>query len=123
MTVRELFCRALQLLNYTDSAGNVSGTQNAELFKKAVPTVNLVLADILHIRGEEFQELSASDDVLPVSADVAARVMPYGVAMHIAQSENDGDNQQIMAITYNRLRGSVARPHSVRANVLPTVAE
>ena len=121
MTVKDLFCRALTLLNYTDSEGNVSGTQNAELFKKAVPTVNLVLADILHIRGEKFCEISSPDDALPVPDDVAARVMPYGVAMHIAQSENDGDNQQIMAITYNRLRGSVPRAHSVRANVLPTV--
>lgn len=121
MTARELFTKALQMLNYTDSAGNVAVSQNAELFKRTVPTVNLVLADIQHIRGEELEPLTSADDILPVPEDTAVRVMPYGVAMHIAQSENDGDNQQIMAATYNRLRGSVARKHGVRVNVLPSV--
>lgn len=121
MTGREVFRRALTLLNYTDPAGEISNRQNAELFKRAVPTVNMVLADVLHISGAKFEEISTLDDTLPVSEDTAARVMPYGVAMHIAQSENDGDNQQLMAETYNHLRGSVQRSNTTRRDVLPTV--
>lgn len=121
MTGEKVFERALVLLNYTDPAGNVSRRQNAEIFKRAVPVINAVLADVQHVSGGKFVQIEDIDADLPVSDDVAMRVMPYGVAMHIAQSENDGDNQQLMAQMYNSLRGSIPRASGQRVNVLPTV--
>ena len=121
MTGREVFVRALQLLNYTDPSGNVSARQNGELFKRAAPVMNQVLADVQRIAGAEFHPIADLNEDLPVSDDVATRVMPYGVAMHIAQSENDGDNQQLMAQLYNQLRGSVPRESGYRVDKLPRV--
>ena len=48
-------------------------------------------------------ELETLADKLPLS-DEAAPVMVYGVAMLLAQSESDGDNQQLLATEYNRMR-------------------
>ncbi len=121
MTGEQVFERALILLNYTDPNGEVSRRQNAELYKRAVPVLNQVLLDVQHIIGTTFMQIENIDEVLPVTDDVAMRVMPYGVAMHIAQSENDGDNQQLMATMYDRLRGSVPHGSNKIIDALPRV--
>jgi hypothetical protein len=121
MTGRDVFDRALQLLNYTTPTGDMSGRQNAELLKRSLPVINSILGDILHITGQPFEQIAHVNDPLPVSDDTAMRVMPYGVAMLIAQSENDGDNQQMMASMYNQLRSSVQKKTDRVMDVLPRV--
>ena len=39
--------------------------------------------------------------------------------MLLAQSEGDGDNQQLMAAMYNQKRGSIRHPAERVADVLP----
>ena len=119
MTGKELFHRALVLLNYTNPNGEVDERQSAELYKRAAVIVNQVLADVQFIADEKPTVLADMNSPLPVSEEVAVRVMVYGVAMHVAQSEGDGDNQQIMATTYNALRNAVPRANRVRTDVLP----
>ncbi len=121
MTGRELIDRTLQLLNYTDSHGNVSAQQNAEIYKRAVSVINQILADIRHVGRGTFALVEGIDDELPVSEDVAVRVMPWGVGMLIAQGENDGDSHQMMAANYNRLRASIPRPADRVRDVAPNV--
>lgn len=121
MTGEQVFERALVLINYTGPNGEVSRRQNTELYKRAVPVLNQVLADVQHVSGGEFVQIEDIDQELPVSDDVAMRVMPYGVAMFVAQSEGDGDNQQLMAQQFNALRGSVPRESGKRQDVLPRV--
>lgn len=121
MTGEKVFERALQLLNYTDAHGNTSRRQNTELYKRAVPVLNQVLADVQHVSGGEFVQIEDIDEALPVSDDVAMRVMPYGVAMHIAQSESDGDNQQIFCTLYNQARSSLPKSSGKKQDVLPRV--
>lgn len=49
----------------------------------------------------------------------AMAVMPYGAwPMLLAQSEGDGDNQQLMAAIYNQKRSSIRRPGSRMADAL-----
>lgn len=121
MTVRELIDRTLQLLNYTDSYGDVSAQQSAEIYKRAVPVINQVLADIRYVSRGTFALIKGIDDELPVSEDIAVRVMPWGVGMLIAQGENDGDSHQMMAANYNQLRASIPRPSGRVQDVAPNV--
>ena len=121
MTGKELIDRTLQLLNYTDSYGNVSGQQSAEIYKRAVPVINQILADVRHVSRGTFSLIEKIDDELPVSEDIAVRVMPWGVGMLIAQGENDGDSHQMMSANYNRLRASIPRSTDRVRDVAPNV--
>ncbi len=121
MTGRELIDRTLQLLNYTDSHGNVSAQQNTEIYKRAVPVINQILADVRYVSRGTFALIDGIDDELPVSEDIAVRVMPWGVGMLIAQGENDGDSHQMMSTNYNQLRASIPRPADRVQDVAPNV--
>lgn len=119
MTGDDLMLQAMRLLNYTNPRGDIDRLQAAELFKRGLTMVNLLLADVMPIEGNEIRLLEALTDPLPVSDHTAAAVLPYGLAMLLAQSEGDGDNQQIMAAIYNQKRGSIRRPGNRVADVLP----
>ena len=119
MTGDALMPRALRLLNYTDPRGEIDRTQTAELWKRGLTLIDLLLADVLPIEGKEIQTLDVLTDELPVSGHTAAAVLPYGLAMLLAQSEGDGDNQQLMAAMYNQKRGSIRHPAERVSDVLP----
>lgn len=123
MTGQELMHEALRLINYTDPHGNINAQQSAEVMKRSLTIVNVILADVLKIEGKNATRLAEITDELPVEDDTAYNVMPWGVGMLIAQSTGDGDNQQLCAAMYNQKRGSIKRPASARRDVLPTLWE
>ena len=119
MTGTEILQAALRRLNYTDTSGEVDMQMNSDIARRALDAVNYVLADLRHVAGEEFAALGGLGETVPLSDDVCVRVMPWGVAMLIAESESDADAQAVMAQTYNRLRNSFPRrPGHVR-DVMP----
>lgn len=120
MTGSELVYEALRLINYTDPHGNINSQQSAEVMKRSLTIVNVILADVQKIEGKNTTRLAQITDELPVEDDTAYNVMPWGVGMLIAQSAGDGDNQQLCAAMYNQKRGSIKRPVSARWDVLPT---
>ena len=105
--------RAKCLLNYTHTDSE----------QRALAIVNQIYADIWYTeRREPFLPLRTLSQPLLLSARQVQDVMPYGVAMLLALSEGDGDNQQLYATIYNRKRaaaGAVRR----RCNVLFRRAE
>ena len=119
MTGEELLRQALYLLNYTNNRGEIDTRNSEELIRRGVPIVNAVLADVLPIAGEPVSAIGTLEDTLPVSEDTAVRVMVYGVAMWLAQSEADGDNQQLMASIYSQKRNAIRRSSGRVADVLP----
>ena len=123
MTVEELLRQALYLLNYTNNRGEIDTRNSEELIRRGVPIVNAVLADVLPIAGEPVSAIGTLEDTLPVSEDTAVRVMVYGVAMWLAQSEADGDNQQLMASIYSQKRNAIRRSSGRVADVLPVPGE
>lgn len=120
-TGRDVLERALRLLNYTDGAGRLDGQQYAELFKRGLALVNQIYGDLWFLEREDaFCELIDLSAPLRLSSRCVHDVAPYGVAMLLAQSESDGDNQQLFASLYNQKRSALHR--SVRRrDVLPTV--
>ncbi len=118
-TGRDVWERAMRLLNYTDANGRLDGQQYAELFKRALPLVNQIYGDLWFAehRGE-FRELTHLEEPLQLSARCVHDAAPYGVAMLVAQTESDGDNQQLFAALYNQKRAAQRRPVR-RRDVLP----
>lgn len=119
----DVFRQALNLLNYTNTYGETSTMQNADLAKRALPLVRQIYADLFFVEtpDAEFVPLRSLQDEIPLAERTVTDIMPYGVAMLFAQSESDGDNQALFATLYNNKRRSAPRPRKTIQDVLPTV--
>lgn len=111
----------LKMLGYSDSDGNVELT--TRLRNKAVVTVNLVYGDLWRICNEgEFEPIESLVDEIKLPEVATGDVFLYGLAMHIARSENDGDQQQFFAVLYNSRRAGLTQYDRVK-NVIPRGAD
>lgn len=120
-TGQEVLERAMLLLGYTNSYGEIDGVKDAELLKRGASAVIQIYNDLKRIDalGEAAVELSGMADVILLSPETIDDVMPYGVAMMIAQNEGDGDSQALYAALYNQKRSSVPHKTISRLDVLP----
>ena len=125
MTGRQVLDRAMGLLGYQTIAA-LSGP--SELLQRSLMIVNQIYSDLYYAEnrsagdgqglrakkeredadGQAFAPLIDLLDELRLSDRAANDVMPYGVAMLMAQSESDGDSQQLYASLYNRKRLSLS---------------
>lgn len=115
MTGMNLFDKAMEMLGYA-SADGISGKD--DMLKKALTLINLVYADLWFAfeadqEKEPFQPLNRIGDEIVLSERVLHDVAPYGLAMFLAQSESDADNQQLYAALYNRKRKGYNRVETV----------
>jgi predicted DNA-binding transcriptional regulator YafY len=120
-TGQEVLNRALQMLGYTNSYGEVDSQQYAELIKKSPATVQQVYNELQLIEHPSTFDptgFSMTED-LNLSSKSINDVMPYGVAMFIAQSEGNGDAQAMFANMYNQKRASVPHEVKTRTNSIP----
>ncbi len=102
MTAREIYNKAMTMLGYFGSEG-ISG--DTEFSRKGITAINLVIADLWpKVSTDECQQIKALSEEIKLPEKILADVMPYGVAMFLAQSEGDGDSQQMYAVLYNRKR-------------------
>lgn len=106
MTGTDILRQAYTLLNYTDANGNVNAANNANLSKRALPIINQIYADLWQPRtaGAKFEVLLTMNQALDLDDYTAINIMPYGVAMMLAQSDGDVDNQSVYASLYNQRR-------------------
>ena len=119
MTGTEVIERALSLLNYTDPRGRVDPRQTTELHRRCLPLLNMILADLLFIKRQPLVEMKSAADEVSLDEATVFGVMPYGIAMLFAQSENDGDSQQLYAALYNQKRNTVTREIGTVKDSLP----
>lgn len=119
MNGKQLYERALILLHYVDAAGEP--VYDAAGRKRAVTIVNQIAADLLFAKDPSaaFAPIARLEDELPLARWDAENVMPYGVAMLLAQSEGDADGQALFAAIYNRKRAAVGGFTETRRDVLP----
>lgn len=110
--------QALMLLNYTTPTGDTDNTLNAEQIRRGLPALNAVLMDIQRIQGQVSPPLGSLAQELPISEEVAVLVAAPGVAMHLAQGENDADNYNRFSLEYSQRRNGVPRsPGRVRDTI------
>ena len=119
MTAREIAENALKRLGYTGANGNEQLTRR--VMAKVLDVMNDVYFDLWEIckDGETFSPLQSLSDEVDLSHK-ATRTMVYGVCMFLAQSENDGDQQQLWASMFNNNRAGLSQI-TERTDVLPTV--
>lgn len=111
--------RAMVLLNYTDQNGRLDGAMYADITARSLGIVNQVYAELWYARhGRGFEELGALTEEVHLPERIVNEVMPYGVAMLLAQSIGDADNQSLMAELYNQKRTLLTRIHR-RKDVMP----
>lgn len=107
VTGHDVFRQALMLLNYTNNHGAVEPLNNAELHRRSLPIVNQIYADLWGIQSKgTFVPLASLADQIPLESYTLMNIMPYGVAMLVAQTDGDVDNQTLYATIYNQRRSA-----------------
>lgn len=110
MTGLNLFEKAMEMLGYVNSDG-ISGRN--EMIKKALTLINNVYAELYYAwedwRNKPFEPLKNINESLNLPQIVLDDIAPYGVAMYLAQSESDADNQSLYAAIYNQKKTRVKR--------------
>ena len=119
MKAKELLNNALKMLGYTNADGNAELT--TRIRNSAIVTVNLVYSDLWKTASKEtFVPITSLDDEILLPQRVTDECFLYGLAMHIARSENDGDQQQYYTMLYNSKRAGLSHYEKVK-NVIPRV--
>lgn len=120
MTGQQMFDKAMTLLGYVGSHNEISGKD--ELLTRGLMFINQIYSD-LHYSCDiiDFVPLSNINDEINLSKRILYDVMPYGVAMFLAQAEGDGDNQQMFSSLYNQKRGSVKAVPNTIIDTMPNI--
>ena len=107
MTGQEAFEQAMGLLGYAN--GNGLRNDNA-LLQRALPILNAVYGDLYYVSEKKnpYKPIVSIAEEVPLPERVTNDCFVYGVAMWLAQSENDGDNQQLFASIYNQKRAGAS---------------
>ena len=117
MKANEILNNTLKMLGYSDSDGNVELT--ARIRNRAVVAVNLAYGDLWRACNTgDFKPIKSLDDEIVLPERALGDVFMYGLAMHIARSENDGDQQQYYTMLYNAKRAGLTGYTTVR-NAIP----
>lgn len=109
-TVGEVINRAMVLLGYTDQFGTPDSEQYIAMYKRGIDFTNAICTDLARLENKTFKDFISVDDEILLSEVTVNDIVPYGVAMWLAQSDNDGDNQQLFAGLYNAKRATTPRP-------------
>ena len=121
ITGKDVLTRALRLMNEANPENWFVNPQTNAFYARALCALNQTYSDLwfLEHADEPFTELSGPDQAILLSARCIHDIMPYGVAMFLAQFDGDGNNQFLFATLYNQKRASVHRTSCVRSDVLP----
>lgn len=113
--------RVLELLGYVDTYGSADTVQDAELLRRALTAINQITAELwFQEQGEAaFTPITSLQQTIPLSDRACHTVLPYGVAMLLAQNEGDGDRQALYASLYNARRSTVGTTVTRRVDTLP----
>ncbi len=122
MTGNDCLRQAMSLLNYTDTRveGGVPG--GAGVYRHTLAYVNQIAAELWYVEHDApFTPLTGPGDTLPLSDAAAQTVLPYGVAMLLAQAAGDADNQTLYAGLYDQRRSAARRSVAHIRDGLPEV--
>ena len=117
-TGKEVIERALCLLGYA-GVGSAGGAWDPALLKRAAAAVSQIYHDLSRLDKGGDTGLCSMDEEIKLSPETVNDVMPYGVAMLVAQSEGDWDSQALFSAIYSKKRCSVPRNKARIADVLP----
>ncbi len=115
--------QALHLLGFLDDRD--SDPTSPALYRRGLAAVNQIYADLWaigHGNGVVADQpcfpLTALSEPLNLPDRTVADILPYGVAMLMAQAEGDGEAQELYAALYSQKRSAAVHPPLRRQNVL-----
>ena len=108
-TVGSLVNKALELLQYTDRNGVPDSERYTPQYKSALGYANMVCSDLSRIEHIDFTPHTSLDDELTISDISINDIAPYGLAMWLALSNKDAENQAIFSMLYNQKRVTAPR--------------
>ena len=118
MTGQQMFDKSMILLGYSGVHNEIAGKD--ELLTRGLAFINQIYSDLHYASNTtDFILLNNINDEINLPTRVLYDVMPYGVAMFLAQAEGDGDNNQIFAALYNQKRWSVKAPSKTIIDSMP----
>ncbi len=105
-TAREVLDRAMQLCGYVNSEGMPDRLRDADIYKRGLALVNQIYTDMFFAETPDgdFSPLDRMEEMIPLSARCVNDIMPYGVAMLLAQAEGDATAQSAFSYAYNQKR-------------------
>lgn len=117
MTGQTIIEQAARLLGYTAANGNLQ--LSARITNRALGIINSIYSDLWRICCEgDFVAAPTLLTEIKLPERALNDVFIYGAAMLMAQSESDGDSQQLYASIYNQKRSGLSRV-TVITDVLP----
>ena len=121
-TANDVFERAMQLCGYVNGDGTPDRLRDADIYKRGLAFVNQIYADMFFAETPDgsFRPLHGMEEVIPLSVRCINDILPYGVAMLIAQAEGDANNQNIFSYVYNQKRAGGIKSVRRITDALPT---
>ena len=117
MTGQAIIEQAARLLGYTSANGNLQ--LSARITNRALGIINSIYSDLWRICGEgDFVAAQTLHAEIKLPERALNDVFIYGAAMLMAQSEADGDSQQLYAAIYNQKRAGLSKVTVIK-DVLP----
>ncbi len=120
-TAREVFERAMQLCGYVNGEGVPDRLQDADMYKRGPALVNQIYADMFFAEtpDAEFRPIGSMEAEISLSSRCVNDIMPYGVAMLLAQAEGDTTAQSAFSYAYNQKRAGGVKAARRIADKLP----
>ena len=104
MTVRDVIRRVLALLGHTETRADGEVPGGNDLYRRVLPLVHQIAAELWYRDHTEPLPALELGSTVPLSPVLAQTVLPYGVAMLLAQADGDVDNQTLYATLYDARR-------------------
>ena len=120
-TAREVLDRAMQLCGYLNDEGAPDRLRDADLYKRGLALVNQIYTDMFFAETPDgaFRPLTSMEEAIPLSVRCVNDILPFGVAMLLAQAVGDATAQSLFSYAYNQKRaGGVKRTQHI-ADKLP----
>ena len=120
-TAREILERAMQLCGYVNSEGVPDRLRDADIYKRGLPLVNQIYVDMFFAErpDDAFTPLLSMEEEVGLSARCVNDIMPYGVAMLLAQAEGDASTQSVFSYIYNQKRSGGVKATRTITDTLP----
>jgi len=108
MTARDVYERAMALIDEIEEDGSISAETATGYAGKAPRIIDVLHRELALCEGVTLTaDIEDLDDMLEVSDDTAARIMPYGLAASFALADKNGDMHGDYSYMYRKLMRTI----------------
>ncbi len=110
MTARDVYERAMALIDETEEDGSVGSEYTADYEGKAPSIIDTLQRELAFYEDVTLTSTVVSlEDALEISDDTALRIMPYGLAAAFALADKSTDMYSDYSYLYRSLQRTIRR--------------